>query len=59
MKKITLLFWNEDHLGNETNSHTLQFKTDITNNNLLYVYINETYWMLLDNFSYYSIIEQY
>ena len=57
MKTITLFFWNEDQLGKETNTHTLEFTTDINDTESLYVYINKTYYMLLENFSYYSLIE--
>lgn len=59
MKTITLYFWNEDHLGNETNTHQLSFETNIVGNENLYAYINETYCWLLNNFSYYAVIEQY
>lgn len=59
MKTITLLFWNEDQLGRELNTHTLEFTANVTTDEELYDYINKTYWMLLDNFSYYSIIEEH
>jgi hypothetical protein len=57
MRTITLFFFNEDELGRELNTHTLEFKTDISDSEKLYEYINKTYYMLLDNFSYYSLIE--
>jgi hypothetical protein len=58
MKTITLFFYNEDELGRETNTHTLEFTTDVTTDEELYAYINKTYYMLLDNFSYYGILEE-
>ena len=59
MRTVTLFFWNEDELGRETNTHTLEFKTDLLIGEFdkLYEYINKTYYMLLDNFTYYSILE--
>jgi hypothetical protein len=58
MKKITLYFFNENELGNKTNSHTLTFNTNIVSHENLYVYINNTYFMLLEIFSYYILIEE-
>ena len=57
MKTITIYFFNEDVYGNEYGSHILEFKTDITDKEKLYEYINLTYRQLLEVYNYYSLIE--
>ena len=54
--KIIILFWNEDSIGNETNSHLLEYYSKYKGERLI-CEINETYYMLLNIFKFYSIVE--
>jgi hypothetical protein len=61
MRTVKLYFWNEDELGRETNTHSLEFKSSIglTNVDDLYSYINANYYMLIETFKYYAVVEEF
>ena len=61
MRTVKLYFWNEDELGRETNTHSLDFQSHIGVNSPddLYAYINAHYYMLIDIFKYYSVVEEF
>lgn len=58
MKTITIYFFNEDSLGNETGTHILTFLSNLSGDDL-YLHINTVYSSLLQEFEFYSLIEDY